>query len=103
MVTVSMKKMESLTNFSSWSLKYPDVSSKILVDKVINKISKLDIKFSEYIIKALLRDLLNYHVKLTSNLNNKTEGNKCKYQLSSTCQVTSTTRFKSFALLSKYF
>ena len=30
-------------------LKNPDVASKILVDKVINKISKLDIKFSEYI------------------------------------------------------
>ena len=30
-------------------MKNPDVSSKILVDKVINKISKLDIKFSEYI------------------------------------------------------
>lgn len=30
-------------------MKNPGVSSKILVDKVINKISKLDIKFSEYI------------------------------------------------------
>ena len=30
-------------------MKNPDVSSKILVDKVINKISKLDLKFSEYI------------------------------------------------------
>lgn len=30
-------------------MKNPDVSSKILVDKVINKISKLDYKFSEYI------------------------------------------------------
>jgi len=30
-------------------IKNPDISSKILVDKVINKISKLDIKFSEYI------------------------------------------------------
>lgn len=30
-------------------IKNPDVSSKILVDKVINKISKLDLKFSEYI------------------------------------------------------
>jgi len=30
-------------------MKNPDVSPKILVDKVINKISKLDLKFSEYI------------------------------------------------------
>jgi hypothetical protein len=30
-------------------MKNPDVSSKILVDKIINKISKLDYKFSEYI------------------------------------------------------
>ena len=30
-------------------LKNPDVTSKILVDKIINKISKLDLKFSEYI------------------------------------------------------
>ena len=30
-------------------LKNPDVISKVLVDKVINKISKLDLKFSEYI------------------------------------------------------
>jgi hypothetical protein len=30
-------------------MKNPDVSSKILVDKVINKINKLDLKFSEYI------------------------------------------------------
>ncbi len=30
-------------------LKNPDVTSKLLVDKVINKISKMDLKFSEYI------------------------------------------------------